>query len=53
MILARTRYKTPSKPYKPFFLKDDNLYPRTKQTPHKPSQTDFRKQGHNQAHDTL
>ena len=53
MILTRTRYKAPSKPYKLFFTKSDSLYSRTKQAPHKPSQTDFRKQGHNQAHDTL
>lgn len=27
MISARTRYKAPSKPYKPFFTKDDTYIP--------------------------
>ena len=53
MILVMTRYKAPSKPCGPFFLKDDNLYSWAQQAPYKPSQADFRKQGHNQAHDTL
>lgn len=48
-----TRYKVPNKPYKLFLLKGGNLYSGTKQAPHKPSQADFRKQGHNQTHDTL
>ena len=53
MILIRTRYKAPRKPCKPFFLKDDNLYSWAKQALYKPSQADFRKQGHNQAHGPL